>query len=170
MPLKEKLIRKSFAHKRQQLQKSFTFRVAFWSDFHACPQVSNSSMESHSDNGETPWERKRERDNGKRVAHFTFLSWLQWPYNLFLYTISYFIIMIIPFYDVRQSFGLETYTTFSRVQGTSSYQHTFTHQMVQILHSHVCHNPLKELVGRLRAILHKIKSHKKSNIHNQHPK
>lgn len=48
MPLKEKLIRKSSAHKRQQLLKSFTFRVAFWSDFHACPQVSNSSMESHS--------------------------------------------------------------------------------------------------------------------------
>lgn len=49
MPLKEKLIRKSFAHKRQQLQKSFTYRVAFWSNFHACPQVSNSSMESHSE-------------------------------------------------------------------------------------------------------------------------
>lgn len=65
MPLKEKLIRKSFAHKRQQLQKSFTFRVAFWSNFHACPQVSNSSMESHSENGLTPSKRKRERDKGK---------------------------------------------------------------------------------------------------------
>lgn len=65
MPLKEQLIRKSFAHKRQQLQKSFTFRVAFWSNFHACPQVSNSSMESHSENGLTPSKRKRERDKGK---------------------------------------------------------------------------------------------------------
>lgn len=65
MPLKEKLIRKSFAHKRQQLQKSFTFRVAFWSNFHACPQVSNSSMESHSENGLTPSKWKRERDKGK---------------------------------------------------------------------------------------------------------
>lgn len=36
----------------------------------------------------------------------------------------FFIIMVIVFYDVRQSFGLEACTTFSRVQGTLSYQHT----------------------------------------------